>query len=166
MKRITWWPQLWLGLVFGSGAVVGFAAANGAMFESGWWNLVTAMLLLYGGAIAWVVGYDTIYALQDREDDALVGIRSSARRLGGQVRFGVAIFYLAALGFWGAAFWQVRPDLLALVALLPVALHLGWQVATLAPDDGDNALARFRSNRFAGFLMFLACLVVGVSSTL
>ena len=166
MKRITWWPQLWLGLVFSSGAVVGFAAAEATMFEMHWWNLVAAMVLLYAGAIAWVVGYDTIYAIQDKEDDALVGIRSSARRLGSQVRPGVAIFYLLALGFWAAAFWQVRPDPLALLALLPVALHFAWQVATLSADDGDNALARFRSNRFAGFLMFAACFVVGVSSAL
>jgi 4-hydroxybenzoate polyprenyltransferase len=166
MKRITWWPQLWLGLVFGSGAVVGFAAASSAMFEQSWWNMIVAMVLLYGGAIAWVVGYDTIYALQDREDDALVGIRSSARRMGSWVRSGVAILYLLALAFWAAAFWQVRPDPLALAALLPVALHFAWQIATLVPDDGDNALARFRANRFAGFLMFCACLVVGVSSAL
>ena len=166
MKRITWWPQAWLGLVFGSGAVVGFAAADAAMFEMRWWPMIEAMAALYGGAILWVVGYDTIYALQDREDDALVGIRSSARRLGGHVKAGVAAFYLGALGCWAAAIWLIRPDLVALAALLPVALHFGWQVATLVPDDGDNALARFRSNRFAGFLMFAACLVVGVSSAL
>ena len=166
MKRITWWPQAWLGLVFGSGAVVGFAAADAAMFETHWWPMIEAMVALYGGAILWVIGYDTIYALQDREDDALVGIRSSALRMGGRVKPGVGAFYLAALACWGMAIWLVRPDILALAALLPVAIHLGWQVATLVPDDGDNALARFRSNRFAGFLMFCACLVVGVSSAL
>lgn len=166
MKRITWWPQFWLGLVFGSGAIVGFAAASAAMFELGWWNLIRAMLLLYAGTIAWVVGYDTIYALQDREDDALVGIRSSARRMGAQVRPGVAILYLLAVGFWGLSFWQVRPDPLALLALLPVAGHFAWQVATLVPDQGENALDRFRANRFAGLLMFCGCLVVGVSSAL
>lgn len=166
MKRITWWPQLWLGLVFGSGAVVGFAAAEPTMFEMHWWNLVAAMVLLYAGTIAWVVGYDTIYAIQDKEDDTLVGIRSSARRMGSRVREGVAILYLLALGFWAASFWQVRPDPLALLALLPVALHFAWQVATLSANDGDNALARFRSNRFAGFLVFAACFVVGVSSAL
>jgi len=165
MKRITWWPQAWLGLVFGSGAVVGFAAADAAMFAP-WWPLIGAMAALYGGAILWVIGYDTIYALQDREDDALVGIRSSARRLGGHVTSGVAAFYFGALGFWAVAIWLIRPDPVALAALLPVALHFGWQVVTLEPDDGDNALARFRSNRFAGFLMFAACLVVGVSSAL
>ncbi|NWO96425.1 4-hydroxybenzoate octaprenyltransferase, partial [Escherichia coli] len=85
------------------------------------------------GCIAWVIGYDTIYAVQDIEDDALVGVRSSARAMGGHVRGGVTLFYLAALGCWGAAFWQLRPDPLALAALLPMALHLLWQVATLDP---------------------------------
>ena len=75
-------------------------------------------------------------------------------------------FYLGALVCWVAAIWLTRPDPVALAALLPVALHFAWQVATLVPDDGDNALARFRSNRFAGFLMFAACFVVGVSSAL
>jgi len=166
MKRITWWPQLWLGLVFGSGAVIGFAAADWTMFALGWWDRIFVMILLYAGTIAWVVGYDTIYAIQDKEDDALVGIRSSARRMGSRVREGVAVLYLVALGFWALAFWRVRPDPLALVALLPVALHFAWQVATLGPNDGNGALARFRSNRFAGFLMFAACFVVGVSSAL
>ena len=111
MKRITWWPQAWLGLVFSWGA--------------------------------------------------LVGIRSSALRLGAQVQGGVAGFYGMALAFWGVAFWQLRPDWLALAALLPVALHLGWQVLTLDEGDPVNPLARFRANRFAGLLMAMACWVVG-----
>ena len=120
------------------------------------------MLWLYAGSIFWVIGYDTIYALQDREDDALVGIRSSALRLGGNVRGGVALFYLLALVGWGMAIWSVRPQAIALLAVLPVALHLLWQVASLS-RDGDDALAKFRSNRQAGLLMALACLVVGSS---
>ena len=153
MKRITWWPQAWLGLVFSWGALVGWLAI---VPEFRW-----AMVLLYGGSIFWVIGYDTIYALQDREDDALVGIRSSALRLGENLRFGVMLFYLAALISWSAAFWMVRPQWLGLIALLPIALHLLWQVMTLKSADGDDALAKFRSNRFAGLLMFLACLVLG-----
>lgn len=153
MKKITWWPQAWLGMVFSWAALVGWNETWGALAAPG--------LLLYAGSIAWVIGYDTIYALQDREDDALVGIRSSARRLGGAVVAGVAAFYAAALALWAAAFWLVRPDPLALAALLPVALHLAWQVARLDPADGAAALARFRANRFAGLLMFLACVVVG-----
>jgi len=153
MKRITWWPQVWLGLVFSWAALVGWSEA--------WGELAVPGLLLYAGSIAWVVGYDTIYALQDREDDAMIGIRSSALRLGTAVRGGVAGFYALSLALWAAAFWWVRPDPLVLAALLPVALHFAWQVATLAPADGENALARFRANRFAGALMFLACVVAG-----
>ena len=111
----------------------------------------------------WVIGYDTIYAVQDLEDDALVGIRSSALRLGNRVRGGVAVFYAAAIGLWALAFWLLRADWLALLALLPVGFHLGWQVATLNPQDGASALHRFRSNRWAGALMALACFVVGNS---
>ena len=155
MKRITWWPQAWLGLVFSWAALVGWPAASG--------ELPLAGLLLYAGSICWVVGYDTIYALQDREDDALVGVKSSALALGSRARVGIAIFYALALLIWAAAVWQVRADGLGLVALLPMAIHLCWQVASLRPSDPGDALAKFRSNRFAGFLMFMACLVVGTS---
>ena len=155
MKRITWWPQAWLGLVFSWAALVGWAEIAGSMHWPLW--------LLYAGSICWVVGYDTIYALQDREDDALIGVRSSARAMGAHVRGGVALFYLAALACWAGAFWLVRRDPLALVALLPMALHLGWQVASLNTDDGGSALDRFRANRFAGLLMFAACFVVGTT---
>jgi 4-hydroxybenzoate polyprenyltransferase len=158
MKRITWWPQAWLGMVFSWAALVGWVDVAGALTLPG--------VLLYLGSIAWVVGYDTIYALQDRDDDAMIGVRSSARAMGSKVRTGVAIFYALAVGLWAAAIWLVRPDSLALAALLPVALHLGWQVMTLVPDDGDNALARFRSNRGAGLLMAAACLVVGTATAL
>lgn len=153
MKRITWWPQAWLGLVFSWGALVGWTELRSDRLE--------VLAALYLGSICWVVGYDTIYALQDREDDALVGIRSSARRMGAHVRSGVASFYAAALALWALAFWLLRLDWLALLALLPAAVHLAWQVLTLDSDDGDNALARFRANRFAGLLMALACWVVG-----
>ncbi len=156
MKRITWWPQAWLGIVFSWGALVGWIAISGT--ASG------AMLLLYAGSIAWVVGYDTIYALQDREDDALVGVRSSALRLGSRVKNGVALFYGIALFCWAAAFWSIRPQAQVLATLLPLAMHLGWQVVTLRSDNDSDALAKFRSNRFAGLLMALACLVVGASA--
>ncbi|PCG13654.1 MULTISPECIES: 4-hydroxybenzoate octaprenyltransferase [Sphingomonas] len=155
MKRITWWPQAWLGLVFSWAALVGWADV--------WGSLSPAGLTLYAGCIFWVIGYDTIYALQDREDDALVGIGSSALAMGAHVRAGVGLCYAIAVALWGAAFWQVRADPLALAALLPAALHLAWQVATLVPDDGDGALHRFRANRFTGLLMFLACAAVGTT---
>ncbi len=153
MKRITWWPQAWLGLVFSWAALVAWLEC--------WGSLSVPGLLLYAGGIFWVIGYDTIYALQDREDDALIGIRSSALRMGKHVRGGTATCYAIALTAWATALWLRRSDPLVLLALLPMALHLGWQVLTLRPDDGEGALARFRANRFAGLLMFLACLVVG-----
>ena len=156
MKRITWWPQAWLGIVFSWAALVGWTAVTN--------EIQLPMLLLYAGSIAWVIGYDTIYAMQDREDDALIGVRSSALRMGSRVRGGVAIFYAAALAFWAAAIWHIRPDALALVALLPVTIHFAWQVGTLSTEDGGDALAKFRSNRFAGLLMALACAVVGTAS--
>jgi 4-hydroxybenzoate polyprenyltransferase len=153
MKRVTWWPQAWLGLVFTWGALVGWTALRSDRLD--------AMLALWIGSIFWCVGYDTIYALQDREDDALVGIRSSALRLGGHVRAGVLVFYALAIGFWSLALWWVREDPLAILALLPAAAHLLWQGLTLDPADGAGALERFRSNRFAGLLVAAACFVVG-----
>ncbi|NWK98545.1 4-hydroxybenzoate octaprenyltransferase [Sphingobium lactosutens] len=152
MKRITGWPQVWLGLVFSWAALVGWSEVVGALTLPG--------LLLYAGTLFWVVGYDTIYALQDREDDALIGIGSSALSMGKHVRGGVTLCYLLALGLWAGAIWQVRPQALALMALLPMVMHLLWQVATLK-EDGVDPLRKFRSNRFSGLLMFLACLVVG-----
>lgn len=153
MKRITWWPQAWLGLVFTWGLPVGWIALRADNWD--------ALAAVYAGSVLWVVGYDTIYALQDREDDALVGIRSSALRLGGAVGGGVASFYLGAVALWALGFWLYRPDWIALLTLLPVALHLMWQVVTLDPDDPANPLDRFRSNRLAGALMAAACFVVG-----
>jgi len=153
MKRITWWPQAWLGLVFTWGAPVGWVEVGNAN-----WAVLAA---LYAGAMCWTIGYDTIYAMQDREDDALVGVRSSARALGTHVRAGVGLFYAVAVALWAVSFWLLRPDWVAQLALLPVALHLAWQVVTLDGAEGANALARFRSNRTAGLLMALACLVVG-----
>jgi 4-hydroxybenzoate polyprenyltransferase len=156
MKRITWWPQAWLGLVFSWGALVGWPAVRG--------SLDWPALLLWFGSIAWVVGYDTIYAIQDIEDDALVGVKSSARRLGSKAALGVGIFYAVAIFLWGSAIWTVRPDRLALVALAPAALHLANQALRADPSDGDGALKLFRSNRSCGLLVFLAMLVVGLAS--
>lgn len=153
MKRITWWPQAWLGLVFTWGLPVGWTALRLDNWD--------ALIAMYAGAVCWVIGYDTIYALQDREDDALVGVRSSALRMGRHVKGGVATFYLLAVGLWALAFWLLRADWIALLTLLPAAGHLLWQVATLDPADAANPLARFRSNRLAGALVAAACFVVG-----
>jgi 4-hydroxybenzoate polyprenyltransferase len=156
MKRITWWPQAWLGLVFSWGALVGWPAVTGGL---GW-----PPLLLWFGSIAWVIGYDTLYAIQDMEDDALVGVKSSARRLGDKAPLGVSLFYALALTLWGAAIWSVRPDWLALVTLAPAALHLANQALSADASDGPLALRLFRSNRTCGLLVFLAMLVVGLST--
>jgi 4-hydroxybenzoate polyprenyltransferase len=156
MKRITWWPQAWLGLVFSWGTLVGWPAVTG--------SLDWAPVLLWFGSIAWVIGYDTLYAIQDIEDDALVGVKSSARRLGDKAPLGVGIFYAVALLLWGGGIWSVRPDWLALAALIPAALHLANQALRADLGDGELALRLFRSNRTCGFFVFLAMLVVGLST--
>jgi 4-hydroxybenzoate polyprenyltransferase len=156
MKRITWWPQAWLGLVFSWGALVGWPAVRG--------SLDLPAILLWSGSIAWVIGYDTLYAIQDKEDDALVGVKSSARRLGEKAPLGVGLCYAAALLLWGAAIWQVRPDWVALLTLLPAALHLASQALRADPNDGELALELFRSNRTCGLLVCLAMLVVGLTA--
>ncbi|MDP3908163.1 4-hydroxybenzoate octaprenyltransferase [Novosphingobium sp.] len=153
MKRITGFPQAWLGLVFTWGAPTAWVAIRGDGLD--------VLAALYAGAVLWCIGYDTIYACQDREDDAMVGIGSSALTLGRHVRTGVAAFYAGAVLCWALAFWWLRPDPLILLALAPAALHLGWQALTLNPDDGGNALTRFRANRFTGLLLALGCWVVG-----
>jgi 4-hydroxybenzoate polyprenyltransferase len=156
MKRITWWPQAWLGLVFSWGALVGWPAVTG--------TLDWPPLLLWFGSIAWVIGYDTLYAIQDIEDDALVGVKSSARRLGENAPLGVGIFYAVALVLWAAAIWSVRADWLAIATLVPAAIHLSDQALRADPKNGELALRLFRSNRTCGLLVFLAMLVVGLSS--
>ena len=156
MKRITWWPQAWLGIVFSWGALVGWSAVTG--------KLSSTTFLLWFGSILWVVGYDTLYAIQDIEDDALVGVKSSARRLGDKAPLGIGLCYLLAAVLWGAAIWTVRPDWLALLALIPAALHLANQALRADPADSKLALALFRSNRTLGLLVFLGMLAVGLSS--
>jgi 4-hydroxybenzoate polyprenyltransferase len=156
MKRITWWPQAWLGIVFSWGALVGLPGVTG--------TLSLSTFLLWFGSIAWVVGYDTLYAIQDIEDDALVGVKSSARRLGDKAPLGIGLFYLVAVLFWGWAIWTVRPDWVALLALVPAALHLANQALRADPADGQLALKLFRSNRTCGLLVFLGMLAVGLAS--
>jgi 4-hydroxybenzoate polyprenyltransferase len=156
MKRITWWPQAWLGLVFSWGALVGWPAVTG--------SLDAPAILLWLGSVAWVVGYDTLYAIQDMEDDAMVGVKSSARRLGDKAPLGVGICYALALVGWGAALLLVKRDWLALAALFPAAVHLANQALRVNPKDGEGALDLFRSNRWCGLLVFAAMLVVGLSA--
>ena len=156
MKRITWWPQAWLGLVFGWGALIGWPAVTGSL---GW-----PPLLLWLGTVCWVLGYDTLYAIQDQEDDALVGVKSTARLFGEKAPVAVAAAYALAIALWSAALWSVRPDWVALLALAPAAFHLAGQAIRANPADGELALRLFRSNRFTGLLVFLAMLVVGLST--
>ena len=156
MKRITWWPQAWLGIVFSWGALIGWPAVTG--------QFGLPAFFLWLGSIFWVVGYDTLYAIQDIEDDALVGVKSSARAMGNFVVTGVGVFYALAVIGWSAAIWAVRPDPLALLALAPAAIHLGRQVAKIDGKDGAGALGLFRSNRFTGLLLFLGFLAVGLSA--
>ncbi|KRA66137.1 4-hydroxybenzoate octaprenyltransferase [Caulobacter sp. Root655] len=153
MKRITWWPQAWLGLTFNWGALLGYAAATH--------GLTWAAVLLYASGIFWTLGYDTIYAVQDLEDDALAGVKSSARRLGEAAPRGVLAFYAACFVLVIAAAWagNVGPLFLPLAALL--AVHLSRQAARLRLDDPAGALALFKSNTHAGFVLFLA-LVAGM----
>lgn len=148
MKRITWWPQAWLGLTFNWGALLGFAAATGALHP--------AALLLYAGGVFWTLGYDTIYAVQDLEDDALAGVKSSARRLGAAAPRGVLIFYAAALFLALCAAFAARigPLFYPLAALY--GAHLAGQARRLRIDDPAGALALFRSNTLAGVILLLA----------
>ena len=154
MKRITWWPQAWLGLTFNWGVLVGWTAVAAPSW---------GMALLYAAGVTWTLGYDTIYALQDIEDDALAGIKSSARVLGRQARQGVAVFYAATVGLLAAALWLLHPDPLVALALLPAAAQLTWQVIVLRQDDPRRALTLFRANRTTGLLVFAACVVAGIA---
>jgi 4-hydroxybenzoate polyprenyltransferase len=146
MKRITWWPQAWLGLTFNWGAPLGYAAATGSF---GW-----QAVLLYASGLFWTLGYDTIYAVQDMEDDALVGVKSSARRLGASAPRGVAIFYVICVVLAGAAAFVARLGPLVWPFLALYALHFAWQARTLRVDDGPLALRLFKANREAGLILF------------
>ncbi|MBZ6076074.1 4-hydroxybenzoate octaprenyltransferase [Microvirga puerhi] len=148
MKRFFWMPQIVLGLAFAWGALMGWAAAFG--------SLSLPALLLYAGSIAWVVGYDTIYALQDIEDDEIAGIKSSARFFGDQVRLGVGICYVLTLAFMVPAFAWAGAGTVAFAGLGLFALHLAWQVIRIDRNDGAGALRLFRSNRDAGLILFAA----------
>jgi 4-hydroxybenzoate polyprenyltransferase len=146
MKRITDWPQFVLGLAFSWGALVGWSALFG--------RLGAAPVTLYAGCVLWTIGYDTIYALQDKEDDALIGVRSTARLFGDRARFAITAFYAAAFVLMGAAFVIADAGVFAFVGLGAGLLHTLWLVATLDPDDPQNCLARFRANSTTGWIVF------------
>ncbi|MGA2055089.1 MAG: 4-hydroxybenzoate octaprenyltransferase [Bradyrhizobium sp.] len=151
MKRITWWPQVVLGLAFSWGALMGFAVILG--------QIGAPALFLYAGSIAWVIGYDTIYAHQDTEDDALIGVRSTARLFGAQTHRALIVFYSLAVVLIGVALVLSGVGLAGWIGLAAFAAHLSWQIVRL--DIGDPALCLrvFKSNRDAGLLLFAGLLV-------
>lgn len=174
MKRITWWPQAWLGLTFNWGALLGFAAATGGSTavmawtwaSQGFFYLEPGQVLiptvaLYLSGVFWTLGYDTIYAIQDLEDDALAGVKSSARRLGAKAPRAVAFFYLVTLALAFFAGWAAGLGPAFAAAMLAYAIHLGWQARQVRTDDPALALRLFRSNAGAGLILVCA-LALGV----
>jgi 4-hydroxybenzoate polyprenyltransferase len=151
MKRITWWPQLFLGLNFNWGALLGWAAVTGA--------LAPPPLLLYLGGIFWTLGYDTIYAHQDKEDDARIGVKSSALALGPKTRPFLFATYALAIVAWGLVGAVARLGLGFYFGLAAVAAQLLWQAARVDIDDPADCLGKFRSNRLVGWLMLLGIIV-------
>jgi 4-hydroxybenzoate polyprenyltransferase len=154
MKRITWWPQVVLGLAFSWGALMGFAVTLGR-FDA-------AAVALYAGSIAWVVGYDTIYAHQDAEDDALIGIKSTALLFGARTHRALTAFYAAAVVLIGVALVLAGARWLAWIGLAAFAAHLVWQIRRLQISDPALCLRIFKSNRDAGLLLFAGLLADAV----
>ncbi|MGE5539859.1 MAG: 4-hydroxybenzoate octaprenyltransferase [Gemmatimonas sp.] len=151
MKRVTWWPQAWLGLAFNWGALMGYAAETG--------RLDAPAFVLYGAGILWTLGYDTIYALQDREDDALVGIRSTARKFGDDARRWIVSFYIGTvvLLLVAGVIAGMGTSFYAVLAL--AAAQLAWQASSIQIDSPADCLAKFRSNRLFGWLIAAALLL-------
>jgi 4-hydroxybenzoate polyprenyltransferase len=150
MKRITWWPQVVLGLAFSWGALMGSAVLLG--------HLDASALLLYAGSIAWVIGYDTIYAHQDAEDDALIGVKSTARLFGARTYRALLLFYGMAVVLLGAALAHAGAHGPAWIGLAAFAIHLGWQIQRLNIGDPALCLRVFKSNRDAGLILFAGLL--------
>jgi 4-hydroxybenzoate polyprenyltransferase len=145
-KRFTYWPQVMLGLTFKWGALVGWAAVTG--------SLALPALLLYAGSVLWTIGYDTIYAHQDKEDDLMAGLKSTALRFGENTKPWALGFYGGALLLWAAAALLAGGGAVMLVAMGAVAAMLMWQVASLDINDADNCLRRFKANREVGWVLF------------
>jgi 4-hydroxybenzoate polyprenyltransferase len=151
MKRITWWPQVVLGLAFSWGALMGFAVVLG--------HIEANTIFLYAGSIAWVIGYDTIYAHQDAEDDALIGVKSTARLFAARTRQALILFYALAVVLIGTAIGLAGGGLPAWLGLGAFAGHLAWQIARLKIDNPALCLRIFKSNRDAGLLLLAGLLV-------
>jgi 4-hydroxybenzoate polyprenyltransferase len=150
MKRFTYWPQIFLGLAFNWGALVGWSAIHGA--------ISAAPLVLYAGGIAWTLAYDTIYAHQDKEDDLLVGIKSTAIRFGAASPFWIAAFFVLALVLIDVSLWLAQAGLLAHTGIAGAALHAAWQYSRLDINDPMRCLMLFRSNRFFGLIILAGLL--------
>ena len=148
MKRFTSWPQVVLGLAFNWGALVGYAAVTG--------TLSWATVALYWGGVAWTLLYDTIYAMQDQRDDAIIGVGSTARRFGDQPRRWLTLFALLALLAWAIAGHLAGLKPIYYAGLLTIALHFAWQIAFLKPDDQPDCLAKFKSNMQVGLILTAA----------
>ena len=149
-KRVTNWPQFVLGLAFSWGALMGWAVVFG--------DLGCPSLLLYAGSILWVIGYDTMYAHQDKEDDALVGVRSTARLFGEKTKLALVLLYGMALSLFFASFQLAAISWPAYVGLAIGAVHMGWQIKVLDIDDGDQCLKLFKSNNHFGWIVFIGLL--------
>jgi 4-hydroxybenzoate polyprenyltransferase len=154
MKRITYWPQIVLGLAFSYGALMGWPAAFG--------RLDWPAIVLYAGSISWVIGYDTIYAHQDREDDLLIGIKSTALLFGENTRPMLAGFYAGAVVLIGIAGLMAGGKLIFSLGLIAFAAHLAWQIVRLDINDSAHCLKLFKSNRDAGLILFGAMLLEAV----
>ena len=151
MKRITYWPQAVLGLAFNWGALVGWTAVHGA--------LSLAPLLLYAGGVAWTLAYDTIYAHQDKEDDALIGLKSTALKFGDATIWWLALFFFLALALIDAAIWLAGGSLIAHMGVAAAAMHAAWQLARFDHANSARCLELFRSNRIFGLIITLALLL-------
>jgi 4-hydroxybenzoate polyprenyltransferase len=151
MKRITYWPQIFLGLAFSWGALMGWPAAFG--------RLDWPAIVLYAGSILWVIGYDTIYAHQDRDDDLLIGIKSTALLFGERTPTMLATFYAGAIVLIAAAGFMAGGGIFFTIGIIGFAAHLAWQVSRLDIDDPAHCLTLFKSNRDAGLILFAAMLV-------
>ena len=151
MKRVTYWPQAFLGLTFNWGALMGYAAARD--------RLDSAPLLLYAAGIAWTLVYDTIYAHQDKEDDALIGVRSTALKFGAATRRWLVPFAVATTLLLAAMIPAAGLGFFAWLALVGVAGHLTWQIATVDFDNPADCLAKFRSNRWLGWILLIGIIL-------
>lgn len=147
MKRVTWWPQLFLGFTFNWGALMGWAAQDG--------SLSLAVIVLYAGGILWTLAYDTVYAHQDKDDDALVGVRSTALLFGDKSVSYVSAFFAGAIFLWVTAKFMAAPSVITPILAIPVIVHAVWQIRMWRTDSKESSLAVFKSNKIMAALVFL-----------